>query len=107
MESKKAAYLDLCAAAMEQFKLSSEFQMVMDAAVARSLSRKGDGGAGPPNVATAELVERETKEEIIRWFQQSDYYKHEMSVYWDSGWTSFNYKVNELFPGTDFIMVRP
>ncbi|GMP89660.1 hypothetical protein CsSME_00041134 [Camellia sinensis var. sinensis] len=66
--------------------------MVVDAAVARSLAREGDGGAGPSNVAAAEL---------------SDYYKHEMSMYWDSGWTSFKYRADELFPSMDFNNVRP
>ncbi|XP_028120240.1 coiled-coil domain-containing protein 89-like [Camellia sinensis] len=81
MESEKAAYPDLCTAAMEQFKLSSEFQMSMDAAMVKSLAREGDGGAGPSNLATAKLVEGKTKEEIIQRFQQLDYYKHEMSLY--------------------------
>ncbi|GMQ11420.1 hypothetical protein CsSME_00054067 [Camellia sinensis var. sinensis] len=80
--------------------------MAVDATVARSLAREGDGGAGPSNVATAELVEGETKEEIIRQFQQSDYYKHEMGMYWDSSWTSFKYKAEELFRGTNFNRVR-
>ncbi|GMP21643.1 hypothetical protein CsSME_00000001 [Camellia sinensis var. sinensis] len=70
--------------------------MAVDGAVARSLAREGDGGARLSNMATAELVDGETKEEIIRRFQQSDYYKHEMS-----------YKREELFPGTNFSRVRP
>ncbi|GMP92643.1 hypothetical protein CsSME_00042785 [Camellia sinensis var. sinensis] len=84
-------------AAVEQFKLSSEFQIAVDAAVAKSLAREGDGGARPSNVAAAELVDGETKEEIIRRFH----------VYWDSGWTIFKYKAEELFPGTNFNRVRP
>ncbi|GMP77924.1 hypothetical protein CsSME_00034033 [Camellia sinensis var. sinensis] len=67
MESEKAAYPDLGTAVVEQFKLSSEFQMDVDAVVARSLAREGDGGTRPSNVA-AELMEGETKEEIIRQF---------------------------------------
>ncbi|GMP92930.1 hypothetical protein CsSME_00042968 [Camellia sinensis var. sinensis] len=67
--------------------------MAVDAVVARSLAREGDGGAGPSNMAVAKL--------------QSDYYKHEMNMYWDSGWTSFKYKAEELFPGVDFSGVRP
>ncbi|XP_028105222.1 caldesmon-like [Camellia sinensis] len=42
--SEKAAYPDLCVAAVEQYKGSSEFQMVVDAAVARSLAGQELGG---------------------------------------------------------------
>ncbi|XP_028117719.1 caldesmon-like [Camellia sinensis] len=42
--SEKAAYPDLCVAAVEQYKGSSEFQMVVDAAVARSLASQESGG---------------------------------------------------------------
>ncbi|GMP59085.1 hypothetical protein CsSME_00022509 [Camellia sinensis var. sinensis] len=59
--------------------------MAIDVAVARSLARKWRGGVGPSGMTAAELVEGQTKEEIIQSFQQSNYYKHEMSQYWDSG----------------------
>ncbi|GMP43826.1 hypothetical protein CsSME_00013038 [Camellia sinensis var. sinensis] len=104
MASERAAYSDLCAAAVEQFKLSLDFQMAIDAIVARSLAREGEGGAGPSNVVAAELVEGQTKKEIIQRFQH--YYKHEMSMYWNNGWTSFKYRAEELFPDMDFSGVR-
>ncbi|GMP43592.1 hypothetical protein CsSME_00012897 [Camellia sinensis var. sinensis] len=94
MASKRVACPDLCIAAVKQFKSSTEFQMAIDATVAGGLSRKGEGGAGPSGVTAA----GRTEEDIIQGFQQLDYYKHEMSQYWDSGWTSFKYKADELFP---------
>ncbi|XP_028096974.1 uncharacterized protein LOC114296832 [Camellia sinensis] len=45
--SEKATYPDLCVAVVEQYKGSSEFQMVVDAAVARSLAGQESGGVGP------------------------------------------------------------
>ncbi|XP_028075958.1 caldesmon-like [Camellia sinensis] len=45
--SEKEAYPDLCVAAVEQYKGSPEFQMVVDAAVARSLAGQESGGGGP------------------------------------------------------------
>lgn len=81
--------------------------MAIDTAVVRSLAREGEGGVGPSNVAAAELVEGQTKEEIIQRFQQLNYYKHKMSMYWDSGSTSFKYRAEELFPDMDFSGVRP
>ncbi|XP_028078095.1 uncharacterized protein LOC114279987 [Camellia sinensis] len=42
--SEKAAYPDLCVAAVEQYKGSPEFQMVVDAAVTRSLAGQEPGG---------------------------------------------------------------
>ncbi|XP_028069244.1 recombination repair protein 1-like [Camellia sinensis] len=44
--SERAAYPDLCVAAVEQYKGSSEFQMAVDAAVARSLAGQESGGSG-------------------------------------------------------------
>ncbi|GMP53748.1 hypothetical protein CsSME_00019122 [Camellia sinensis var. sinensis] len=102
MASEKAAYPDRCMAAMEQFKASPKFQMAIDAAVARGLAKEGEGGASPSGAA---FVGR-TEEEVIQSFQQSDFYKHEMSQYWDSGWMSFKYKVHELFPDVDFSQVK-
>lgn len=75
--SEKAAYPDLCVAAVEQFKASLEFQMAVDATVARGLTREGEGGADSLGVAVA----GRTKEEVIQSFQQLDCYKHEMSQY--------------------------
>ncbi|XP_028069141.1 eukaryotic translation initiation factor 3 subunit A-like [Camellia sinensis] len=45
--SERAAYPDLCVAAVEQYKGSPEFQMVVDAAVAKSLAGQESGGVGP------------------------------------------------------------
>ncbi|GMP34730.1 hypothetical protein CsSME_00007482 [Camellia sinensis var. sinensis] len=67
--SERATYPDLCTAAVEQFKLSPEFQMATDAAVARSIARDGEAGVGPSNMATAKLVEGQTKGQIIQNFQ--------------------------------------
>ncbi|GMP43112.1 hypothetical protein CsSME_00012607 [Camellia sinensis var. sinensis] len=44
---ERAAYPDLCIAAIEQFKGSADFQIAIDAAVASSLAKDGEGGAGP------------------------------------------------------------
>ncbi|GMP49164.1 hypothetical protein CsSME_00016233 [Camellia sinensis var. sinensis] len=77
MASESVAYPDLCIAAVEQFKSSLEFQMAIDAAVARDLAREEECGARPSEVVAVERIE----EEIIQGFQQSDYYKHEMSQY--------------------------
>lgn len=49
MASERAAYPDLYIVAVEQFKQSTEFQIAVDVAVARSLARKGEGDAGPSN----------------------------------------------------------
>ncbi|GMP33090.1 hypothetical protein CsSME_00006565 [Camellia sinensis var. sinensis] len=107
MASERAAYPDLCVAVVEEFKLSFEFQMAVDAAVARGLVREGEDGAGPSGVAAAELVEGHTKKEIIQNFQQLDYYKHEMSQYWDSEWVSCQRKAAEIFPEIDIRLLRP
>ncbi|GMP79337.1 hypothetical protein CsSME_00034922 [Camellia sinensis var. sinensis] len=107
MASEKSAYPDLCTAAVEQFKLSLEFQMAIDATVARSLAREGEGGVGLSNVAIAKLVEGQTKEDVIQSFQRSGYYKHKMSMYWDSGWTSFTYRAQKLFLDIHFNLLKP
>ncbi|CAL5335476.1 unnamed protein product [Camellia sinensis] len=83
LASERAAYPDLCMAAMEQFKGSAEFQMAIDAAVTRSLAKEGEGGIGPLGAVT----DGRSEEEVIQSFQRSDFYKHEMSQYWDSGWS--------------------
>ncbi|KAI8011301.1 hypothetical protein LOK49_LG06G01628 [Camellia lanceoleosa] len=95
--SERAAYPDLCVAAVTQFKGSPEFQVAIDAAVAASLAGMGSGGAGSSRTDAG----ARTESEIISSFQQSDYYKHEMAEYWDSGWKMFKHKAEELFPDLD------
>ncbi|KAI7998459.1 hypothetical protein LOK49_LG10G00511 [Camellia lanceoleosa] len=95
--SERAAYPDLCVAAVEQFKGSPEFQMAVDAAVASNLAREDTGGAGP----SRPTAEGRAESEVIASFQQSDFYKHEMSEYWDSGWKMCKRRVEELFPDLD------
>ncbi|GMP42840.1 hypothetical protein CsSME_00012443 [Camellia sinensis var. sinensis] len=102
LASERAAYPDLCVAAMEQFKGSAEFQMAIDATVARSLAKEGEWGVGPSGVA----AEGRSEEEVIQSFQRSDFYKHKMSQYWDCGWISFKYKAQELFPDVNFSRVK-
>ncbi|GMP49646.1 hypothetical protein CsSME_00016565 [Camellia sinensis var. sinensis] len=97
-----AAYIDLCMAAVEEFKGSAEFQMAIDAAVASSLAKEGDGGAGPSGAAAGVRSE----EEVIQSFQRSNFYKHEMSEFWDGYWMTFKYKAQELFPDVDFSLVK-
>ncbi|XP_028113012.1 chromatin-remodeling ATPase INO80-like [Camellia sinensis] len=57
--SEKAAYPDLCVAAVEQYKGSPEFQMVVDAAVARSLAGQESGGVGPSRKTAGGRTEAE------------------------------------------------
>ncbi|GMP46959.1 hypothetical protein CsSME_00014919 [Camellia sinensis var. sinensis] len=102
LASERAAYLDLCVAAVEQFKGSADFQMAIDAAIASSLAREGDRGASPSG-ATARS---RSEEEVIQSFQRSDFYNHEMAEFWDSGWKTFRRKAEELFPDLDFSNVR-
>ena len=99
--SERAAYPDLYVAAVTQFKGSPEFQMAIDAAVAASLAELGSGGAGSSGTGAGVR----TESEIINSFQQSDYYKHEMAEYWDSGWKMFKRKAEELFPDLDLSSV--
>ena len=99
--SERAAYPDLCVAAVEQFKGSAEFQMAVDAAVASSLARLDSRGAGPAMTTAG----GRTEAEVIESFQQSDFYKHEMAEYWDSGWKMFKRRAEELFPDLDLSSV--
>ncbi|GMP42190.1 hypothetical protein CsSME_00012011 [Camellia sinensis var. sinensis] len=102
LASERAAYPDLCVAAVEQFNGSADFQMAIDATIASSLARKGSGGVGPSRAATGGRSE----EEVIQSFQRSDFYKHEMSEFWDSGWMTFKHKADELFPDVDFSLAK-
>ncbi|GMP58563.1 hypothetical protein CsSME_00022184 [Camellia sinensis var. sinensis] len=100
--SERLAYLDLCVAAIEQFKGSVDFQMAIDAAIASNLAREASGGASPSG-ATARI---RSEEKVIQSFQWSDFYKHEMAEFWDSGWKMFKRKIEELFPDLDFSSVK-
>ncbi|GMP81464.1 hypothetical protein CsSME_00036165 [Camellia sinensis var. sinensis] len=102
LASERVAYPDLCVAAVEQFKGSVNFQMAIDAAIASSLAREGDRGAGPSGATTGSM----SKEEVIQSFQRSEFYKHELAEFWDSGWKTFKCKVEELFLDLDFSNVR-
>lgn len=68
--SERAVYPDLYAATVEEFKHSTEFQIVVDTDMITSLPREVGSDAGPSNVATTELVEGQTKSAIIENFQQ-------------------------------------
>ncbi|XP_028114405.1 uncharacterized protein LOC114312370 [Camellia sinensis] len=57
--SEREAYPDLCVAAVEQYKGSPEFQMAVDAAVARSLARQESGGVGPSRKTVGGRTEAE------------------------------------------------
>ncbi|GMP27139.1 hypothetical protein CsSME_00003265 [Camellia sinensis var. sinensis] len=92
----------MCIAAVEQFKGSADFQMAIDAVIASHLARERSGGAGPSGSTAGEMSE----EEVIQSFQQSDFYKHEMAEFWDSGWKMFKRKTEELFPDLDFSNVK-
>ncbi|GMP90852.1 hypothetical protein CsSME_00041804 [Camellia sinensis var. sinensis] len=76
--------------------------MAIDAAIASSLAREGDRGVGSLGVT----VGSRSEEEVIQSFQRSDFYKHEMAEFWDSGWKTFKRKAEELFPDLDFSNVR-
>ncbi|GMP66728.1 hypothetical protein CsSME_00026961 [Camellia sinensis var. sinensis] len=102
LASERAAYPDLCVAAVEQFKGSADFQMAIDAAIANNLAREESGGAGLSGATAGSR----SKEEVIQSFQRSDFYKHEMAEFWDSGWKMFRRKVEELFPDLDFNCVK-
>lgn len=56
-----------------------------------------------PSGATAES---RSEEEVIQSFQQSNFYKHEMAEYWDSGWKMFKRKAEELFLDLDLSGVK-
>ncbi|GMP55155.1 hypothetical protein CsSME_00020060 [Camellia sinensis var. sinensis] len=100
--SERAAYPDLYVTAVEQFKASTDFQMAIDAAIASNLAREEAGGAGPSGTTAGSKSE----DEVIQSFQRSDFYKHEMAEFWDSGWKMFKRKAEELFPDIDFSSVR-
>ncbi|GMP67046.1 hypothetical protein CsSME_00027169 [Camellia sinensis var. sinensis] len=100
--SERAAYPDLYVAAVEQFKGSADFQMAIDTAVASNLARKGAGGAGSSRATAGGRSEVE----VIQSFQLSDFYKHEMAEFWDSGWKMFKRKAEELFPDLDLSGVK-
>ncbi|GMP96692.1 hypothetical protein CsSME_00045221 [Camellia sinensis var. sinensis] len=102
LEYERVAYPDLCKAAVEQFKESADFQIAIDTAVARSLAREGDRGAGLSGVA----IGSRNEEEVIKSFQWSDFYKHEMAEFWDNGWMTFIHKAQELFLDVDFSRVK-
>ncbi|GMQ03039.1 hypothetical protein CsSME_00049003 [Camellia sinensis var. sinensis] len=102
LASERAAYPDLCVVAVEQFKGSADFQMAIDAVIASSLAREGDRGVGPSRATAGSRSE----EEVIQSFQRSDFYKHEIAEFWDSGWKMFKRKAEELFPDLDFSNVR-
>ena len=76
--------------------------MAIDATIASNLAREAPGGAGPWGAAAGSRSE----EEVIQSFQRSDFYKHEMAEFWDSGWKMFKRKAKELFPDLDFSNVR-
>ncbi|GMP85676.1 hypothetical protein CsSME_00038742 [Camellia sinensis var. sinensis] len=99
---ERAAYPDLYVAAIEQFKGSAEFQMVIDAVVASSVAREVSGGAG----SFGTTVGGSTEAEVIKSFQRLDFYKHEMVEFWDSGWKMFKHKAEELFLGLDLSGVK-
>ncbi|GMP33158.1 hypothetical protein CsSME_00006601 [Camellia sinensis var. sinensis] len=102
LASERAAYPDLCVAAVEQFKGSADFQMAIDAAVASSLAKEGNGEGG----LSGAVARGRSEEEVIQSFQRSDFNKHEMSEFWDSGWMTFKHKAHELFPEVDFSLVK-
>ncbi|GMP72349.1 hypothetical protein CsSME_00030428 [Camellia sinensis var. sinensis] len=100
--SEMAAYPDLYVTVVEQFKGFADFQMAIDAVVASNLAREGAGGAGPSGATAGGRSE----DEMIQSFQRSDFYKHEMAEYWDSGWKMFKRKVEQLFPDLDLSSVK-
>ncbi|GMP44087.1 hypothetical protein CsSME_00013185 [Camellia sinensis var. sinensis] len=100
--SERAAYPNLCVATVEQFKGSADFQLAVDDAIANNLAREGSEGTGPSGVTAGSRSE----EEVIQSFQRSDFYKHEMAEFWDSGWKMFKRKAEELFPDLDFSSVK-
>ncbi|GMP85468.1 hypothetical protein CsSME_00038611 [Camellia sinensis var. sinensis] len=99
---ERAANLDLCVAAIEQFKGSADFQMAIDAAIASNLARERSRGAS----ASGATAGSRSEEEVIQSFQRLDFYKHEMAEFWDSGWKTFKHKAKELFLDLDFSNVR-
>ncbi|GMP54541.1 hypothetical protein CsSME_00019685 [Camellia sinensis var. sinensis] len=94
LASERAAYPDLCVPAVEQFKGSADFQMAIYVAIASSLAKEGDRGAGPSRATTGSRSE----DEVI--------HKHEMAEFWDSSWKTFKHKAEELFLDLDFSNAR-
>ncbi|GMP36139.1 hypothetical protein CsSME_00008353 [Camellia sinensis var. sinensis] len=76
--------------------------MMIDTAVASSVAREVSGGAG----SSRTTVGGKTEVEVIESFQWSDFYKHEMAEFWDSGWKMFRRKAEELFPDLDLSSVK-
>ncbi|GMP80002.1 hypothetical protein CsSME_00035276 [Camellia sinensis var. sinensis] len=100
--SERVVYPDLYVAAVEQFKGSADFQMAINAVVASNLVREGAGGAGPSGATAGGRSE----DEVIQSFQRSNFYKHEITEFWDSGWKMFKRKAEELFPDLDLSSVK-
>ncbi|GMP88238.1 hypothetical protein CsSME_00040296 [Camellia sinensis var. sinensis] len=100
--SERAAYPDLYVAVVELFKRSADFQMAINAAVASDLAREGAEGADPPGATAGGRSEAEVNQS----FQRSDFYKHEMAEFWDSGWKMFKRKAEELFLDLDLSSVK-
>ncbi|GMP63505.1 hypothetical protein CsSME_00025160 [Camellia sinensis var. sinensis] len=76
--------------------------MAVDAAITNNLAREGSEGTGPSGATAGSRSE----EEVIQSFQRSDFYKHEMAEFWDSGWKMFKRKAEVLFPDLDFSSVK-
>ncbi|GMP27853.1 hypothetical protein CsSME_00003659 [Camellia sinensis var. sinensis] len=76
--------------------------MAIDAVVASSMAREVSGGLGSSGTTAG----GRTDAEVIESFQRSDFYKHEMAEFWDSGWKMFKRKAEELFPGSDLSSVK-
>ena len=76
--------------------------MAVNAAIASNLAREVSKGAGPSGTTAG----GRTEAEVIKSFQRSDFYKHEMAEFWDSGWKMFKRKAEELFPDLDLSGVR-
>ncbi|GMP86410.1 hypothetical protein CsSME_00039196 [Camellia sinensis var. sinensis] len=76
--------------------------MAIDAAVASNVAREVSGGAG----SSGTIAGGRTEAEVIESFKRSDFYKHEIVEFWDSGWKMFKHKAEELFPGLDLSSVK-
>ncbi|GMP67008.1 hypothetical protein CsSME_00027139 [Camellia sinensis var. sinensis] len=76
--------------------------MAIDVAVVNSVAREVSGGVGPSGMT----VGGRTEAEVIESFQRSDFYKHKMAEFWDSGWKMFKRKAEELFPDLDLSTVK-
>ncbi|GMQ09302.1 hypothetical protein CsSME_00052726 [Camellia sinensis var. sinensis] len=76
--------------------------MTIDVVVPSSVAKEVFGGAGLSGTTAGGRI----KAEVIESFQRSDFYKHEMAEFWDSGWKMFKRKAEELFPGLDLSSVK-